>query len=130
MVHNPSAIMSILGRCPAPELIEVGITVCLGSDAGAPDRGFDMFRQIAQAMRAPLGMGLKGRTGSFQTYDPRLDVAGPACGTVVQTWAVGLDVVLVVDGPAGARAVDIFLEIAAADYFLATVGDRCPAVRR
>ena len=41
IVHNPSAIMSIYGRCPAPELIEkgVGVTVCFGSDAGAPDRG-------------------------------------------------------------------------------------------
>ena len=50
IVHNPSAIMSILGRCPVPELIEAGVTVCLGSDAGAPDRGFDMFRHMAQAM--------------------------------------------------------------------------------
>lgn len=51
IVHNPSAIMSILGRCPVPELIEAGVTVCLGSDAGAPDRGFDMFRHMAQAMQ-------------------------------------------------------------------------------
>ena len=50
VVHNPSAIMSIYGRCPAPELIEKGVTVCLGSDAGAPDRGFDMFRHMAQCM--------------------------------------------------------------------------------
>ena len=50
IVHNPSAIMSIYGRCPAPELIEKGVTVCLGSDAGAPDRGFDMFRHMAQCM--------------------------------------------------------------------------------
>lgn len=50
IIHNPSAIMSILGRCPAPELIEAGVTVCFGSDAGAPDRGFDMFRHMAQAM--------------------------------------------------------------------------------
>jgi cytosine/adenosine deaminase-related metal-dependent hydrolase len=50
IIHNPSAIMSIIGRCPVPELIDAGITVCLGSDAGAPDRGFDMFRQMAQAM--------------------------------------------------------------------------------
>lgn len=50
IVHNPSAIMSILGRCPVPELIEAGVTVCLGSDAGAPDRGFDMWRHMAQAM--------------------------------------------------------------------------------
>ena len=50
IIHNPSAIMSIIGRCPVPELLEAGVTVCLGSDAGAPDRGFDMFRHIAQAM--------------------------------------------------------------------------------
>ncbi len=42
--------MSILGRCPVPELIDAGITVCLGSDASAPDRGYDMFRHMAQAM--------------------------------------------------------------------------------
>lgn len=50
VIHNPSAVMSILGRCPVPELIEAGVNVCLGSDAGAPDRGFDMFRHMAQAM--------------------------------------------------------------------------------
>lgn len=50
IIHNPSAIMSIMGRCPVPELLEAGVTVCLGSDAGAPDRGFDMFRHMAQAM--------------------------------------------------------------------------------
>src|SRR5690606_11150031 len=50
VIHNPSAIMSIMGRCPVPELIEAGVNVCLGSDAGAPDRGFDMFRHMAHAM--------------------------------------------------------------------------------
>lgn len=50
VVHNPSAVMSIYGRCPAPELIEEGVTVCLGSDAAAPDRGYDMFRHMAQCM--------------------------------------------------------------------------------
>lgn len=50
VVHNPSAIMSVYGRCPAPELIDEGVTVCIGSDAGAPDRGFDMFRHMAQCM--------------------------------------------------------------------------------
>lgn len=50
IVHNPSAIMSVYGRCPAPELIGEGVTVCIGSDAGAPDRGFDMFRHMAQCM--------------------------------------------------------------------------------
>ncbi|KQY10454.1 amidohydrolase [Rhizobium sp. Root73] len=50
IIHNPSAIMSIYGRCPVPELIDAGITVCLGSDAAAPDRGYDMFRHMAQCM--------------------------------------------------------------------------------
>jgi cytosine/adenosine deaminase-related metal-dependent hydrolase len=50
IVHNPSAIMSILGRCPVPELIGEGVTVALGSDAAAPDRGYDMFRHMAQCM--------------------------------------------------------------------------------
>lgn len=50
IVHNPTAIMSIYGRCPAPELIDEGVRVVLGSDAGAPDRGFDMFRHMKQAM--------------------------------------------------------------------------------
>lgn len=50
VVHNPSAIMSIYGRCPVPELLEAGVRVCLGSDAGAPDRGFDMFRHMANCM--------------------------------------------------------------------------------
>lgn len=50
VAHNPSAIMSIYGRCPAPELIAQGVTVCISSDAAAPDRGFDMFRHMAQCM--------------------------------------------------------------------------------
>lgn len=50
IIHNPSAIMSIYGRCPVPELLDAGITVCLGSDAAAPDRGYDMFRHMAQCM--------------------------------------------------------------------------------
>lgn len=51
IVHNPSAVASILGRCPVPELLDVGVTVVLGSDAGAPDRSFDMFRHMFQCMR-------------------------------------------------------------------------------
>ena len=50
IVHNPSAIMSIHGRCPVPELLDMGVTVVLGSDAAAPDRGYDMFRHMAQCM--------------------------------------------------------------------------------
>jgi len=51
IAHNPSAIMSIFGRCPAPEMMEQGITVALGTDAAAPDRSFDMFRNMFQAHR-------------------------------------------------------------------------------
>jgi 5-methylthioadenosine/S-adenosylhomocysteine deaminase len=50
VAHNPSAVMSIYGRCPAPELIAQGVTVCISSDASAPDRGYDMFRHMAQCM--------------------------------------------------------------------------------
>ena len=51
IVHNPSAIFSIFGRCPVPELLDAGVTVLLGSDAAAPDRSFDMFRHMFQCMR-------------------------------------------------------------------------------
>lgn len=51
VAHNPSALMSVSGRCPAPELMEAGITVSLGTDAAAPDRSFDMFRNMFQAHR-------------------------------------------------------------------------------
>lgn len=50
IVHNPSAVASILGRCPVPELLDAGVTVCLGSDATAPDRSGDMFRHMQQCM--------------------------------------------------------------------------------
>ena len=51
IVHNPSAIASIRGRCPVTELLEAGVTVMLGSDGVAPDRSYDMFRHMFQAMR-------------------------------------------------------------------------------
>lgn len=50
IIHNPSAIMSILGRCPVPELLDAGVTVALGSDGTAPDRSYDMFRHMVQCM--------------------------------------------------------------------------------
>ena len=50
IAHNPSAIASILGRCPAIELIEAGAVVAIGSDATAPDRSGDMFRHMQQCM--------------------------------------------------------------------------------
>lgn len=51
VAHNPSAVASIMGRCPVPELIDAGVTVVMGSDAGAPDRSYDMFRHMFQCMR-------------------------------------------------------------------------------
>lgn len=51
VAHNPSALMSVSGRCPATELMERGVTVSLGTDAAAPDRSFDMFRNMFQAHR-------------------------------------------------------------------------------
>ena len=46
IAHNPTAVFSQLGRCPVPELLEAGVNVALGSDATAPDRPSDMFRQM------------------------------------------------------------------------------------
>lgn len=50
IAHNPSAVASILGRCPVPELLERGVVVALGSDGTAPDRSGDMFRHMQQCM--------------------------------------------------------------------------------
>jgi cytosine/adenosine deaminase-related metal-dependent hydrolase len=50
VVHNPSAVYSIMGRCPVPELLDAGATVVLGSDGTAPDRSYDMFRHMWQCM--------------------------------------------------------------------------------
>ncbi len=51
IVHNPSAVTSMRGRCPVTEFIDAGVTVMLGSDGVAPDRSYDMFRHMFQAMR-------------------------------------------------------------------------------
>ncbi|MCC7282442.1 MAG: amidohydrolase family protein [Acetobacteraceae bacterium] len=51
IVHNPSAIASVRGRCPVPELLDRGVTVIIGSDATAPDRSADMVRHMFMAMR-------------------------------------------------------------------------------
>jgi cytosine/adenosine deaminase-related metal-dependent hydrolase len=51
VAHNPSSMMSVFGRCPAPELAAQGITVAFGSDAPAPDRPFDLFRIMFHAHR-------------------------------------------------------------------------------
>lgn len=51
IVHNPSAIASVRGYCPVPELLDRGVNVILGSDGTAPDRSTDMFRHMFMAMR-------------------------------------------------------------------------------
>jgi len=51
ITHNPSAVASMMGRCPVTELLDAGVTVVMGSDAGAPDRSFDMFRHMFQCGR-------------------------------------------------------------------------------
>ncbi|NVD41773.1 amidohydrolase family protein [Ensifer sp. HO-A22] len=90
IAHNPSAIASILGRCPAVEMLEAGVVVALGSDATAPDRSSDMFRHMQQCMHyhrtffrdpsvlppgkvlematidAATALGLEGEIGSLQ----------------------------------------------------------------
>lgn len=50
IAHNPSANASMMGRCPATEMMASGVCVALGSDATAPDRSADMFRHMQQAM--------------------------------------------------------------------------------
>ena len=50
VAHNPSANYSIRGRCPAPELIDMGVLVALSTDATAPDRSADQFRNMWQCM--------------------------------------------------------------------------------
>ena len=50
VAHNPSANFSVIGRCPAIELMDAGATVAICSDGTAPDRSFDMFRHMTQAM--------------------------------------------------------------------------------
>lgn len=54
IVHNPSAIASITGRCPATELLDAGVTVMLGSDGVAPDRSFDMFKPHLMPLNMPV----------------------------------------------------------------------------
>jgi len=50
IVHNPSANAAIRKRFQLVELLDAGVTVMLGSDGVAPDRSYDMFRHMFQAM--------------------------------------------------------------------------------
>ena len=51
IVHNPSANAATRRRFQMVELLDAGVTVMLGSDGVAPDRSYDMFRHMFQAMR-------------------------------------------------------------------------------
>ncbi|MBA4070763.1 MAG: hypothetical protein C0497_02860 [Gemmatimonas sp.] len=48
---DPSAVAAMRERFTLVELLEAGATVMLGSDGVAPDRSYDMFRHMFQAMR-------------------------------------------------------------------------------
>jgi len=50
VVHNPSANAAVREHFRLTELLDAGATVMLGSDGVAPDRSYDMFRHIFQAM--------------------------------------------------------------------------------
>lgn len=51
IVHNPSANAAMREQFRLVELLDAGVTVMLGSDGVAPDRSYDMFRHMFQAMR-------------------------------------------------------------------------------
>lgn len=51
VVHNPTAIAQVRGHCPVPLLLDRGVTVMIGSDGTAPDRGTDMFRHMVMCAR-------------------------------------------------------------------------------
>jgi 5-methylthioadenosine/S-adenosylhomocysteine deaminase len=51
IIHNPSAIASVTGRCPVPELMDAGVNVVIASDGLGPDRSCDLFRHIFYSMR-------------------------------------------------------------------------------
>ncbi|MFQ5979344.1 MAG: amidohydrolase family protein [Candidatus Heimdallarchaeota archaeon] len=48
--HSPSARSIILSRCPVIELLDAGVTVAISTDGSAPDRTFDLFKELRQAM--------------------------------------------------------------------------------
>jgi len=51
IIHNPSANAAMREPFRLVELLDAGVTVMLGSDGVAPDRSYDMFRHMFQAMR-------------------------------------------------------------------------------
>ncbi|MFX0113213.1 MAG: amidohydrolase family protein [Candidatus Hodarchaeota archaeon] len=48
--HSPSARSIIPARCPVVELLDAGVTVAISTDGSAPDRTFDLFKELRPAM--------------------------------------------------------------------------------
>jgi cytosine/adenosine deaminase-related metal-dependent hydrolase len=48
--HSPSARSIIPVRCPVVELLDAGVTVSISTDGSSPDRTFDLFKELRQAM--------------------------------------------------------------------------------
>lgn len=92
--------------------------------AAAVPGALDGFRQETWAWLRLQGPGAMQALSALTSADLRPQAAPP--GSVVQTRAAGLDVVLVID----TDAVDILFDIAAARYFHEALADRCPAIRR
>lgn len=100
----------------------------LPQPAAAVPGAYDGHREETWAWFRLEGAGTLAALSAMTSADLRPAVS-PA-GSVVQTRLAGLDAVLVlVSGEAG-PAVDIFVDIAAAEYFQAAMGDRCPNVRQ
>jgi cytosine/adenosine deaminase-related metal-dependent hydrolase len=83
IVHNPSANAAMRERFTLTELLDAGVTVMLGSDGVAPDRSYDMFRHMFQAMRYHR----------FHARDPKVLPAGKVLEmvTVDAAKALGLE---------------------------------------
>jgi len=48
--HSPSARAIISARCPVVELLNAGVTVSISTDGSAPDRTFDLFKDMRNAL--------------------------------------------------------------------------------
>ena len=46
VVTGPSALSHVLARCPVTELLEGGGRVVIGTDGNAPDRTFDLWKEL------------------------------------------------------------------------------------
>jgi 5-methylthioadenosine/S-adenosylhomocysteine deaminase len=76
VANNPLSGSAVWGRCPVPELLEVGARVIVSSDGLAPDCGADMFRVMRacahyhRAMMRDPHLLPPGRVLRMATSDP------------------------------------------------------------